>query len=168
MEVDLDLDRGARHFGSTARIRFSCSEPGASTFLDLRAMSTESVVLNGADVEVSSVVDGRLPLTDLRAENTVEVTATTTGSELFTDKSVVAVRVSGELRDLATELHAGDVAEPVTIDSPDGLAILRHSAAHVMAQAVQQINPEARLGISASSASGLISWMTSSLSGQSR
>ncbi|MBD8138935.1 threonine--tRNA ligase [Frigoribacterium sp. CFBP 13605] len=77
----------------------------------------------------------------------VEVTATTTGSELFTDKSVVAVRVSGELRDLATELHAGDVAEPVTIDSPDGLAILRHSAAHVMAQAVQQINPEARLGI---------------------
>ncbi|ROS56739.1 threonyl-tRNA synthetase [Frigoribacterium sp. PhB118] len=77
----------------------------------------------------------------------VEATATTTGSELFTDKSVVAVRVSGELRDLATELHAGDVAEPVTIDSPDGLAILRHSAAHVMAQAVQQINPEARLGI---------------------
>ncbi|MFJ2353938.1 threonine--tRNA ligase [Frigoribacterium sp. NPDC087798] len=66
---------------------------------------------------------------------------------MFTDKSVVAVRVSGELRDLATELHAGDVAEPVTIDSPDGLAILRHSAAHVMAQAVQQINPEARLGI---------------------
>ncbi|MGY3261136.1 threonyl-tRNA synthetase [Frigoribacterium sp. 2355] len=77
----------------------------------------------------------------------VEATATTTGSELFTDKSVVAVRVSGELRDLATEVHAGDVAEPVTIDSPDGLAILRHSAAHVMAQAVQQINPEARLGI---------------------
>jgi len=77
----------------------------------------------------------------------VEATATTTGSELFTDKSVVAVRVSGELRDLATELHAGDVAEPITIDSPDGLAILRHSAAHVMAQAVQQINPEARLGI---------------------
>ncbi|WP_456884534.1 threonine--tRNA ligase [Frigoribacterium sp. 2355] len=66
---------------------------------------------------------------------------------MFTDKSVVAVRVSGELRDLATEVHAGDVAEPVTIDSPDGLAILRHSAAHVMAQAVQQINPEARLGI---------------------
>ncbi|WP_236557085.1 MULTISPECIES: threonine--tRNA ligase [Frigoribacterium] len=66
---------------------------------------------------------------------------------MFTDKSVVAVRVSGELRDLATELHAGDVAEPITIDSPDGLAILRHSAAHVMAQAVQQINPEARLGI---------------------
>ncbi|WP_217271035.1 threonine--tRNA ligase [Frigoribacterium sp. VKM Ac-2836] len=66
---------------------------------------------------------------------------------MFTDKAVVAVRVAGELRDLATELQAGDVAEPVTVDSPDGLAILRHSAAHVMAQAVQQINPEAKLGI---------------------
>ncbi|KQO48536.1 MULTISPECIES: threonine--tRNA ligase [unclassified Frigoribacterium] len=66
---------------------------------------------------------------------------------MFTDKAVVAVRVAGELRDLATELQAGDVAEPVTIDSPDGLAILRHSAAHVMAQAVQQIDPEAKLGI---------------------
>jgi len=77
----------------------------------------------------------------------VEATETTTGFELFTDKTVVAVRVAGELRDLATELQAGDVAEPVLIDSPDGLAILRHSAAHVMAQAVQQINPEAKLGI---------------------
>ncbi len=77
----------------------------------------------------------------------VEATETTTGFDLFTDKAVVAVRVAGELRDLATELQAGDVAEPVTIDSPDGLAILRHSAAHVMAQAVQQINPEAKLGI---------------------
>jgi threonyl-tRNA synthetase len=77
----------------------------------------------------------------------VEATETTTGFDLFTDKAVVAVRVAGELRDLSTELQAGDVAEPVTIDSPDGLAILRHSAAHVMAQAVQQINPEAKLGI---------------------
>ncbi|WP_228506338.1 threonine--tRNA ligase [Frigoribacterium sp. VKM Ac-2530] len=57
------------------------------------------------------------------------------------------MRVAGELRDLASELHAGDVAEAVTIGSPDGLAVLRHSAAHVMAQAVQGINPEAKLGI---------------------
>jgi len=77
----------------------------------------------------------------------VEVAETTTGSELFTDKSVVALRVAGELRDLAAEVQAGDVVEPVLIDSPDGLAILRHSAAHVMAQAVQAINPEAKLGI---------------------
>ncbi|MDX2025520.1 threonine--tRNA ligase [Microcella sp.] len=57
------------------------------------------------------------------------------------------MRVAGELRDLAHRLQPGDVAEPVTIDSPDGLAILRHSAAHVLAQAVQSINPEAKLGI---------------------
>nr|WP_213016690.1 threonine--tRNA ligase [Frigoribacterium sp. CFBP 13707] len=66
---------------------------------------------------------------------------------MFTDKAVVAIRVAGELRDLASEVHAGDVVEPVLIDSPDGLSILRHSAAHVMAQAVQAINPEAKLGI---------------------
>ncbi|GAB2971531.1 threonine--tRNA ligase [Frigoribacterium salinisoli] len=77
----------------------------------------------------------------------VEVTTPTTGTELFTDRSVVALRVGGELRDLASALVPGDVAEPVTIGSADGLAVLRHSAAHVLAQAVQGINPEARLGI---------------------
>ncbi len=81
------------------------------------------------------------------APETVEATETTTGLELFTDKGVVAMRVAGELRDLASELRPGDVAEAVTIGSPDGLAVLRHSAAHVMAQAVQGINPEAKLGI---------------------
>ena len=77
----------------------------------------------------------------------VSVTEETDGFGVFTDRSVVAMRVGGELRDLAHRLHAGDVAEPVTIDSADGLSILRHSAAHVLAQAVQSINPDARLGI---------------------
>ncbi|MGV8883650.1 MAG: threonine--tRNA ligase [Rhodoglobus sp.] len=57
------------------------------------------------------------------------------------------MRVNGELKDLAATTADGDTVEAVTIDSPDGLGILRHSAAHVMAQAVQQINPEAKLGI---------------------
>ncbi|MCY7324566.1 MAG: threonine--tRNA ligase, partial [Microbacteriaceae bacterium] len=70
-----------------------------------------------------------------------------TGFDLFPDRSVVAVRVNGELRDLAAQLTVGDVAEPVLVDSPDGLGILRHSAAHVLAQAVQSINPSAKLGI---------------------
>jgi len=70
-----------------------------------------------------------------------------TGFELFTDRNVVAMRVNGELKDLAATTTDADVVEPVTIDSPDGLNILRHSAAHVMAQAVQSINPEAKLGI---------------------
>lgn len=71
----------------------------------------------------------------------------TTGFELFTDKSVVAMRVSGDLRDLAYEVAEGDIVEQVQISSPEGLNILRHSAAHVLAQAVQQINPSAKLGI---------------------
>jgi threonyl-tRNA synthetase len=70
-----------------------------------------------------------------------------TGFELFTDRSVVAMRVNGELRDLAATTTDTDIVEPVTLDSPDGLSILRHSAAHVTAQAVQSINPEAKLGI---------------------
>ncbi|UOE46076.1 threonine--tRNA ligase [Agromyces larvae] len=57
------------------------------------------------------------------------------------------MRVNGELKDLATTVTDSDVVEPVTIDSPDGLNILRHSTAHVLAQAVQAINPEAKLGI---------------------
>ncbi len=63
------------------------------------------------------------------------------------DRSVVVARVNGELRDLATEVSDSDVVEPVTVDTPEGLAVLRHSAAHVLAQAVQDTFPEAKLGI---------------------
>jgi threonyl-tRNA synthetase len=69
------------------------------------------------------------------------------GFELFTDRSVVAMRVNGELKDLATQVTPDDTVEPITIDSHDGLNILRHSTAHVLAQAVQSINPAAKLGI---------------------
>jgi threonyl-tRNA synthetase len=61
--------------------------------------------------------------------------------------AVIAARVNGELRDLACPLADGDTVEPVDIGSADGLAILRHSTAHVMAQAVQDLFPEAKLGI---------------------
>ena len=71
----------------------------------------------------------------------------TDGFALFPDRSVVALRVNGELKDLATTVTETDTVEPVTIGSPDGLAILRHSAAHVMAQAVQRIKPQTNLGI---------------------
>ena len=70
-----------------------------------------------------------------------------TGFELFQDKKVIAQRVNGELRDLAHLVASGDVVEAVSIESADGLSILRHSTAHVLAQAVQKINPDARLGI---------------------
>ncbi|MBA2767885.1 MAG: threonine--tRNA ligase, partial [Sporichthyaceae bacterium] len=69
-------------------------------------------------------------------------------AEVLGDRSsVVAARVRGELRDLAYVVDDGDDVEPVAIDSPDGLAILRHSTAHVMAQAVQELYPGAKLGI---------------------
>lgn len=72
----------------------------------------------------------------------------TTGTDLFADRrDVVVVRVDGELKDLALPLPDGAVVEAVTLDSPDGLSVLRHSAAHVLAQAVQEVNPQARLGI---------------------
>jgi len=75
------------------------------------------------------------------------MSAQKTGFDLFTERSIVAMRVNGELKDLATTVTDSDVVEGVDISSPDGLNILRHSAAHVAAQAVQQINPEAKLGI---------------------
>jgi threonyl-tRNA synthetase len=80
------------------------------------------------------------------AERTVA--AGTQAWELFADiPTVIAARVGGTLRDLATELADGDVVEGVEIDSADGRDILRHSTAHVLAQAVQELFPEARLGI---------------------
>lgn len=76
------------------------------------------------------------------------VTTGTTAADLFQgERSVVAARVAGELKDLAYEVADGDAVEPVEISSEDGLNILRHSTAHVMAQAVQELFPEAKLGI---------------------
>lgn len=69
------------------------------------------------------------------------------GFALFPDRSVVALRVNGDLKDLATVVTESDDVQPVTVDSPDGLDILRHSTAHVLAQAVQRIRPQANLGI---------------------
>jgi len=63
------------------------------------------------------------------------------------NKAVVVCRVNGVLKDLWTELAEGDVVESVLISSPDGLAVLRHSTAHVMAQAVQEVYADTRLGI---------------------
>ena len=69
-------------------------------------------------------------------------------SNLFsTDTDVVVCRINGELRDLWSDLSEGDVIESVSINSPDGLNVLRHSTAHVLAQAVQEVFPETKLGI---------------------
>lgn len=76
------------------------------------------------------------------------VTTGTTAAELFAgERSIIAARVSGDLKDLAYEVRDGETVEGVEISSEDGLNILRHSTAHVMAQAVQELFPEAKLGI---------------------
>ncbi|MEV6820939.1 threonine--tRNA ligase [Nocardiopsis dassonvillei] len=73
---------------------------------------------------------------------------TTAGQALEADgRTVIAALVNGEPRDLARELREGDTVEPIAIDSEEGRAILRHSTAHVLAQAVQELFPEAKLGI---------------------
>ena len=76
------------------------------------------------------------------------IEAGTTGTAWYTgDRSVVAIKVDGAPRDLDTELEAGTRVEAIALDSPDGLDILRHSATHVLAQAVQEVFPDVDLGI---------------------
>ena len=69
-------------------------------------------------------------------------------THLFAEsKDVVVCRINGVLKDLWTDLQDGDVVESVLINSPDGLFVLRHSTAHVMAQAVQEVFADTKLGI---------------------
>jgi threonyl-tRNA synthetase len=69
-------------------------------------------------------------------------------TQLFADnKEIVVCTINGTLRDLWTDLAEGDVVQGISISSPEGLAVLRHSTAHVMAQAVQQVFANTRLGI---------------------
>jgi len=90
-------------------------------------MSTINITVDGKAVSVESDVRP----THLYAEQ----------------KDIVVARINGALRDLWTDLVEGDAVESVSISSPDGLAVLRHSTAHVMAQAVQEVYANTRLGI---------------------
>ena len=88
--------------------------------------------------EISLVVDGK----------PVSLAADQRPTHIFADRpEVVVCTINGELKDLWSELHAGDSVEAISIDSPQGLAVLRHSTAHVLAQAVQEVFPETKLGI---------------------
>ncbi len=94
--------------------------------------------MSGTSPEIAITVDGAPR----------KVPADSRPTQLFAeDKSIIVCRINGELKDLWSELSDGDVLESVAISSPDGLAVLRHSTAHVMAQAVQQIFPGTKLGI---------------------
>ncbi len=73
--------------------------------------------------------------------------ATTAFDLVGGDRTIVVARINGELRDLSTEVTSTDTVEGVSVHSPEGLSVLRHSTAHVLAQAVQDVFPEAKLGI---------------------
>jgi threonyl-tRNA synthetase len=94
-------------------------------------------------VSINVVLDGQsITATDDQKAHHLFGEATRIGHE-----AVVVCRINGELKDLWTDLHDGDVIESVRINSPEGLNVLRHSTAHVLAQAVQQLFPQTRLGI---------------------
>ena len=77
-----------------------------------------------------------------------QVAADQRPTHLFQDNAeIVVCKINGELKDLWSELSDSDVVESVAISSPDGLNVLRHSTAHVLAQAVQEVFPETKLGI---------------------
>ncbi|MCW2606971.1 MAG: aminopeptidase, partial [Frankiales bacterium] len=75
VELDLRDQRTGTTFRSTSTVRFSCTEPGASTHLDLTAPALHRAVLNGVDVDLSGFDGNRLALTGLRAENELVVEA---------------------------------------------------------------------------------------------
>ncbi len=82
------------------------------------------------------------------AGNERQVAAGTTAGAVFADSAqVIAARVGDDLIDLSRVLSDGEKVDAVEISSDEGRAILRHSTAHVMAQAVQELYPDAKLGI---------------------
>ena len=88
--------------------------------------------------EISISIDGKSQSIDSELRPT----------QIFSENSeIVVCKINGELRDLWTELKAGDVLEGISIELPEGLAVLRHSTAHVLAQAVQEVFADTKLGI---------------------
>jgi aminopeptidase N len=74
-QVDLDLTGGDTTFAAVSVIRFTCSEPGASSFVNLTAPAVRSITLNGAPVDVAAFDGDRIALTGLAADNTLTVDA---------------------------------------------------------------------------------------------
>jgi len=74
--VHLDLDQGAATFGSSSTIRFTCVEPGTSTFVDVKPQQLHRVTLNGVEIDLAGFDSERIALDGLLADNEVVVTAT--------------------------------------------------------------------------------------------
>ena len=146
------FDGGGSTAGSTAGAAEADERPGDTQVISACRPGRRRIGSTGPpDPTYQEPLVSEIKIAVLAADDAREERTVTTGTkawELFTeDTDVVAARVGGELRDLAHELADGDEVEPVAIDSPDGRDILRHSTAHVLAQAVQQLWPDAKLGI---------------------
>src|SRR3954469_23632735 len=94
----------------------------------------ETLTLTLPDGSQRSVATGTLPSEVVR----------TIGERLL--QAAVAVQVDGEIQDLATPLRKGGSFRVLTEKDADALAVLRHSAAHVLATAVRRVRPDAKIG----------------------
>lgn len=89
--VQLDLTSGEQTFRSVTDVRFSCTSPGAATFVDLEAENVREVILNGRAVETLAFRGDRIGLPALSASNQLRVVAdcryskTGEGLHRFTD-----------------------------------------------------------------------------------
>ena len=154
MEVDLDLDRGAEVFASRTTIRFTCREPGAQTFVDLRPRELHGVSLNGTRLDAASLVDGRITLTELAADNVLEVEATMAyshdgqGLHRSTDPADDEDYVYGHLfLDAAPTVFAcfdqPDLKAPYTVavTAPEAWTVLGNGAARVVGPGRTELAP---------------------------
>src|SRR5690349_4337631 len=96
---------------------------------------------------VSAPASSPPPVVRVQAGTTAGAAVRAAGLPSNGPSAVVVVRADGTLRDLAWSPDADVDVEPVAADTEDGRSVIRHSAAHVLAQAVQQLRPDAKLGI---------------------
>lgn len=88
--------------------------------------------------ELTATIDG----------NIEQIDEGTTGATWYSsNRRVIAMNVNGAPTDLTAEIPNGAEVSAITLDSQEGLQILRHSTTHVLAQAVQDVFPDVNLGI---------------------
>ena len=153
-EVDLDLDRGERIFGSRCVVRFGCRAPGATTFVDVEPVSLRGIWLNGRALDPGLLGDGRVELAGLAAENELVVEAEMAysndgqGLHRSVDSADGRHYVYGHLfLDAAPRVFAcfdqPDLKAPyaVSVTAPDGWVVLGNGAATQVAPGRWRLAP---------------------------